>query len=369
MEFNTMDIDLIPSISYLCQCIIIIFDKNQYQTFLMAKKLVTYIRNNNNIDENDCNNIILVSTFNDINKNIFERIEIDENEINDLIYNINSLPNSLSGISGVLVETCKISVEYISVSNITKHNILKLKNMILKSYNSNINLSMPLLGLNNIDSNNEKNNKERNVKLPKLIITPLKNTEEAYNSFKIVLLGDSNVGKTAFFRRFFRNEFDGHFISTFGIDEASKNIKIFENIYKIQLWDTAGQERFRSIPQKYYDKADGIILMYDITSIETFDNIMSWISNIRKKANKNVIIYLIGNKCDLLNKRKISFDSGRKMAVDNKIKFIEISVKWDLNVSDVMYNLIYEVYEICGIKDENFINLNKRYTKNKTCCI
>ena len=83
MEFNTMDIDLIPSISYLCQCIIIIFDKNQYQTFLMAKKLVTYIRNNNNIDENDCNNIILVSTFNDINKNIFERIEIDENEIND----------------------------------------------------------------------------------------------------------------------------------------------------------------------------------------------------------------------------------------------------------------------------------------------
>ena len=146
-----MDIDLIPSISYLCQCIIIIFDKNQYQTFLMAKKLVTYIRNNNNIDENDCNNIILVSTFNDINKNIFERIEIDENEINDLIYNINSLPNSLSGISGVLVETCKISVEYISVSNITKHNILKLKNMILKLYNSNINLSMPLLSLKNLD--------------------------------------------------------------------------------------------------------------------------------------------------------------------------------------------------------------------------
>ena len=368
MEFNQLNYDLIPSISYLCECIIIVFDKTKYQTFLIAKKILSYLRKNEKDNENnnyDYNNIILVSTFNDVVKNGIEGSEIDENEINDLINNIYSLTGSslTNSLSGIIFEKSPIPVEYISVSNITKNNIIKLKNMIMKIYNPNKNLSNSNLQLNN-NLDNEKSI------FPKKIIHPLKNTKESgYNSFKIILLGDSTVGKSAFFNRFFKNDFQTNFMSTFGIVELSKNIVIYENIYKIQLWDTAGQERFRSIPQKYFEKADGIILIYDITNEETFDNIISWVNDIKKSRNENVIIYLIGNKVDLIEERKISNESGKEIAIDQNMKFIEISVKWDLNVSDVVYNLVFDIYNLNYIRDNDFIKIkNEQYSKSTSCC-
>ena len=368
MEFNQLNNDLIPSISYLCECIIIVFDKTKYQTFLIAKKILSYLRKNEKDNENnnyDYNNIILVSTFNDVVKNGIEGSEIDENEINDLINSIYSLTGSSlsNSLSGIILEKSPIPVEYISVSNITKNNILKLKNMIMKIYNSNKNL------LNSYIEVDNNLNIKKNI-IPKKIIHPLKNTKEhGYNSFKIILIGDSTVGKSAFFNRFFKNEFDTNFMSTFGIVELSKNIVIYENIYKIQLWDTAGQERFRSIPQKYFEKADGIILIYDITNEDSFDNIISWVKDIQKSRNENVIIYLIGNKIDLIEERKISNESGKKIAIDQNMKFIEVSAKWDLNISDVVYNLVFDIYTLNFIRDNDFINIkNQDYNSNKSSC-
>jgi Ras-related protein Rab-1A len=233
----------------------------------------------------------------------------------------------------------------------------------MKIYNSNKNL------LNSYIEVDNNLNIKKNI-IPKKIIHPLKNTKEhGYNSFKIILLGDSTVGKSTFSNRFFKNEFETNFISTFGIQESSKNIKIYENIYKIQLWDTAGQERFRSIPQKYFEKADGIILIYDITNEETFDNIISWVNDIKKSRNENVIIYLIGNKVDLVEERKISNESGKKIAIDQNMKFIEISAKWDLNISDVVYNLVFDIYTLNFIRDNDFINIkNQDYNSNKSSC-
>ena len=368
MEFNQLNNDLIPSISYLCECIIIVFDKTKYQTFLIAKKILSYLRKNEKDNENnnyDYNNIILVSTFNDVVKNGIEGSEIDENEINDLINSIYSLTGSSlsNSLSGIILEKSPIPVEYISVSNITKNNILKLKNMIMKIYNSNKHL------LNSYIEVDNNLNIKKNI-IPKKIIHPLKNTKEhGYNSFKIILIGDSTVGKSAFFNRFFKNDFQTNFMSTFGIVELSKNIVIYENIYKIQLWDTAGQERFRSIPQKYFEKADGIILIYDITNEDSFDNIISWVKDIQKSRNENVIIYLIGNKIDLIEERKISNESGKKIAIDQNMKFIEVSAKWDLNISDVVYNLVFDIYNLNFNKGNNdFIKIKNEDFSSKSCC-
>ena len=364
MEFNTMDLDILPSLSFLCQCIIIVFDKTKYQTFSKIKKIISNLKIKYSDYENECNNIILVSTFNDI-----EKSEIEENEINDILNNIVSRTSSLSSNIEIKNNNINIPIQYISISNITKNNILKLKTLILNTYKTKIYLSPPLLSLSNNEEKKEINNIERNIINPKEIIKPIKDKkEETYNDFKIILLGDTTVGKTAFFRRFFLNEFTSSFTSTFGINELSKYILIEDKKFKIQIWDTAGQERFKSIPQKYYEKADGIILIYDITNEESFNNINRWIKDIRKNSSENIIIYLLGNKVDLINERKIKVEQGRKIAFEQKMKFCEISCKWDLNVSDVVYCLVYDMYLVT--KENERKNLELQYDSNhsKSCC-
>ena len=364
IEFNTIKSDILPSLSYLCQCIIMIFDKTKYNTFSIIKKLISYLNIRYSNDENETNNIILVSSFNDIEKN-----EVDESEINEII-NYNFSRASSMGSKKDQNIYINPPIKYIPISNITKYNILKLKNLIIEIYNSKIYLSSPIP----IFSKNNKNIEieiKRDIISPKRLIKPINDDskEEVYNDFKIILLGDTTVGKTAFFRRFFLNEFTDTFTSTFGISELSKCVKIGNKVYKIQMWDTAGQERFKSIPQKYYEKADGIILMYDITNSVSFDNIINWTRDIRKTASDNLIIYLIGNKVDLIEERKINIDRGRKIAIDERMKFIEVSCKWNLNVSDIVYCLVYDMYLIGKEDEEMYLNLDdKKTNSNKSCC-
>lgn len=128
-------------------------------------------------------------------------------------------------------------------------------------------------------------------------------------------------------------------------------------------------KRFKIIPQKYYEKADGIILMYDITNSESFDNIINWTRDIRKNASENLIIYLIGNKVDLIDDRKINIEKGRKIASDERMKFIEVSCKWNLNISDIVYCLVYDMY-LMEKEDEkiNFLLNKKEANPKNSCC-
>ena len=364
IEVNTIELDLIFSLSYLCQCIIMIFDKSKYHTFSIIKKIISYLNIRYSNDENETNNIFLVSSFNDIEKN-----EVDESEINEIInYNF----SRASSMDSKKIQKIYINppIKYIPISNITKHNILKLQNLIMEIYNSKIYLSSPIP----IFSKNNENNQieiKRDIITPKRLIKEINDDtkEEAYNDFKIILLGDTTVGKTALFKRFFLNEFTEKLENTFGINELSKCVKIENKVYKIQMWDTAGQERFRTIPQKYYEKADGIILMYDITNSESFDNIIKWTRDIRKTANDNLIIYLIGNKVDLIDDRKINIDKGRKVAIEQRMKFIEISCKWNLNISDIVYCLVYDMYLMEKEDEKKYLNIdNKKNNPKKSCC-
>ena len=364
IEVNTMQLDLLSSLSYLCQCIIMIFDKTKYNTFSIIKKLISYLNLRYSNDENETNNIILVSSFNDIEKN-----EIDDSEINDII-NYNFSRTSSIGSKNDQKIYINLPIKYIPISNITKYNILKLKNLIIEIYNSKIYLSSPIP----IFSKNNKNIEieiKRDIISPKRLIKPINDNtnEEVYNDFKIILLGDTTVGKTAFFKRFFLNEFTDSFITTIGLTELSKYVKIEYKVYKIQIWDTSGQKRFKIIPQKYYEKADGIILMYDITNSDSFDNIINWTRDIRKNASENLIIYLIGNKVDLIDDRKINIEKGRKIASDERMKFIEVSCKWNLNISDIVYCLVYDMY-LMEKEDEkiNFLLNKKEANPKNSCC-
>lgn len=164
--------------------------------------------------------------------------------------------------------------------------------------------------------------------------------------YKILLLGDSAVGKTCFLLRYADDTFSDSHISTIGLDYRLKLINIDQDkVAKIQIWDTAGQDRFKSITKNYYKGAHGIILIYDVTSEVSFANIKNWIQQIKENATDNVKIVLVGNKIDVEESRKISKQEGEKIAKENDIQFFETSAKMNIGVKetfDYVTNLIYK---------------------------
>ncbi|TNN14867.1 Ras-related protein isoform 3 [Schistosoma japonicum] len=132
--------------------------------------------------------------------------------------------------------------------------------------------------------------------------------------FKLLLIGDSGVGKTSILLRFSDNLFNQTFISTIGIDFKIRTVDIDGKKIKLQIWDTAGQERFKTITTAYYRGAMGIMLVYDITNQHSFNNIKTWMQNIDEHANNDVEKMLLGNKCDVDEKRQISFQQGLQVS-------------------------------------------------------
>ncbi|XP_044052714.1 ras-related protein Rab-8B isoform X2 [Siniperca chuatsi] len=130
--------------------------------------------------------------------------------------------------------------------------------------------------------------------------------------FKLLLIGDSGVGKTCLLFRFSEDAFNTTFISTIGIDFKIRTIELDGKKIKLQIWDTAGQERFRTITTAYYRGAMGIMLVYDITNEKSFDNIRNWIRNIEEHASSDVERMILGNKCDMNDKRQVSKERGEK---------------------------------------------------------
>ena len=145
--------------------------------------------------------------------------------------------------------------------------------------------------------------------------------------FKVLLLGNSNVGKSSLFLRFVDDIWNDTFVPTIGVDFKIKTLEIDAKKIKMQIWDTAGQERFKNIIASYYRGANGILLIYDVTDKDSFKNLSNWWIEIEKNASKNVLRLLIGNKSDLEDKRVITYNQGKEFADTYGLKFIETSAK------------------------------------------
>lgn len=188
---------------------------------------------------------------------------------------------------------------------------------------------------------------------------------------KILLIGDSSVGKSSMLSRYVDNKFSSDFITTVGIDFKNISIKTKnETNVKLQIWDTAGQERFKTITAAYYRGAQGVILTYDITQQETFKNILHWKRALDHHASKNIKIILVGNKIDLEHLRQVSKDMGRNLANEMRIPFIEISAKDDINVTDAYSLLIEELMNIDNTSINRSISIVpiQPYINSKKCC-
>ena len=174
---------------------------------------------------------------------------------------------------------------------------------------------------------------------------------------KIVVVGDSGVGKTNLIRRFINNEFSENLKATIGVEFMSKTYRINKHLFKIEIWDTAGQERYKSITAVYYKGAKGALVVYDTTEQATFDDIDKWMFEIKDKTSKDIKLMIIGNKIDLKDEREVKNEDALKKAVSLGIPLMETSALDATNVKEAFNDLLKEIYK--DMKD----NLNKPENK------
>ena len=163
--------------------------------------------------------------------------------------------------------------------------------------------------------------------------------------FKIVLIGDTSVGKTNILSKYLSNEFDPDSKATVGVEFGTRDFQIENNKVKVQIWDTAGQERYRSITNAYYKGAKGSLLVYDITNPKTFENLDKWLSDLKANAEEKISVVLIGNKSDLEEERQISIEQGKEKAAFFKLAFMETSALNGNNIEKAFNELITDVYK------------------------
>jgi small GTP-binding protein len=203
---------------------------------------------------------------------------------------------------------------------------------------------------------------------------------------KVLILGDTNVGKTNFLLRFTENNFVENHITTIGFDYKSSVITIPpENsdnnspetpgrTVKLQIWDTAGQERFMSVTKNLLLRVQGIIIMYDITTKSTFDNVKRWITSIRENTNEKMPIVMVGNKLDIEANRQVSYEKAQSLAVEYGIQdhFFEASAKNNINVKEVFIDLTREVLKtVCKLDGNTNLKIKKEQDNEKKksrCC-
>ena len=161
--------------------------------------------------------------------------------------------------------------------------------------------------------------------------------------FKLVLIGDTGVGKTNILSRYINNEFSLATQSTVGVEFGSKIIKKNDKLIKLQIWDTAGQERYKSITSAYYKGSKGAFVVYDISRKSTFENVDRWIEELKANGSEDVLIMLVGNKSDLEDKREVQTEDVIKKAEQFKIAFCETSALDGKNIDHAFDNLINEI--------------------------
>ena len=204
---------------------------------------------------------------------------------------------------------------------------------------------------------------------------------------KIVIVGDSGVGKTNLLSRFSVNKFEENTRNTIGVDFTAVDLQISEKSVKAQFWDTAGQEKYRSIASAYYKNAQGVVMVYDMTRRETFENIENWWKELKEQGDPSINMILVGNKADLLEERVVTTEEASALAKQKDIFFMEVSAKTNFEdcVKRAFTTLLEQiveqqdfknqesrVYELDSKSDrmqprsqENFGSVN---TQGKTCC-
>ncbi|WOH02266.1 hypothetical protein DCAR_0521655 [Daucus carota subsp. sativus] len=168
--------------------------------------------------------------------------------------------------------------------------------------------------------------------------------------FKIVLIGDSGVGKSNILSRFTRNEFCLESKSTIGVEFATRTLQIDGKTVKAQIWDTAGQERYRAITSAYYRGAVGAFIVYDITKRQTFDNVQRWLRELRDHADSNIVLMMAGNKSDLNHLRAVAEQDGQALAEKEGLSFLETSALEASNIERAFQTVLTEIYHIMNKK-------------------
>ena len=166
--------------------------------------------------------------------------------------------------------------------------------------------------------------------------------------FKLLLIGDSGVGKSCLLLRFADDAYTESYISTIGVDFKIRTIELEGKTVKLQIWDTAGQERFRTITSSYYRGAHGIIVVYDITDMDTFNNVKTWLQEIDRYASEGVSKLLVGNKSDLGVKRVVEYASAKEYADGLGIPFLETSAKASTNVEQAFLTMAKQIKDRTG---------------------
>ncbi|CAN6305358.1 unnamed protein product, partial [Urochloa humidicola] len=169
--------------------------------------------------------------------------------------------------------------------------------------------------------------------------------------FKVVLIGDSAVGKSQILARFARNEFSLDSKATIGVEFQTRTLVIEHKSVKAQIWDTAGQERYRAVTSAYYRGALGALLVYDITKRQSFDHIPRWLEELRGHADKNIVIMLVGNKSDLEEERAVSTEDAKEFAEKENLFFLETSALQATNVENAFQTVLTEIFKIHSKKN------------------
>ena len=198
--------------------------------------------------------------------------------------------------------------------------------------------------------------------------------------FKVVLVGDSFVGKTNIMSKYLKNEFHEDSKATVGVEFGSKQFKIEGHTIKAQIWDTAGQERYKAITSAYYKGAKGAFVVYDITRKGSFESIEKWVNDLTSTADKKLTIVVIGNKCDLEDQRQITKEQGEEKANKLEVAFLETSAFSGENLDKAFEMMMNEIFKKCHdemmaegdvdiIEGGQDINLNKKTgNSGKKCC-
>jgi len=157
--------------------------------------------------------------------------------------------------------------------------------------------------------------------------------------FKLIIIGDAGAGKSSFMRQFLDGKFRKNSLQTIGVEFGTKIISLEQSKIKLQIWDTAGQERYRAVTRSYYRGAVGALILYDVTSRDSFQNLPMWLQDAREQAWKDISIIAVGTKRDLKEDRQVSFLEASRFAQDQDILFLETSALTGENVQDVFYTL------------------------------
>jgi len=204
--------------------------------------------------------------------------------------------------------------------------------------------------------------------------------EEEYEMMaKVILIGDSSVGKTNIMSKYLKNQFNENSKATVGVEFGSKLFKLNGHNIKAQIWDTAGQEKYKAITGAYYKGSKGAFVVYDITRKETFESVDKWINDLKSSGDPKLIIIIIGNKCDLEEKREILKEQGEEKAKSFGCAFLETSALSGDNIDkgfEMMISEIFKKYgndsneddELGSVEKGEDIKLDKKENQKKSCC-